>query len=282
MSKAFFELDKVSFQYPDGTWAVRDISFQLKQGEKVVVLGHNGAGKSTLFLLLNAIYKAKSGQLKVEGVAHDYKKKSNLQLRQKVGVVFQEPESQLCASSVRDEIAFGPLNIGLPVSEVEKRVAENLDMLALNGLKDKAPHALSFGQKKRVAIASILSMQPDIVVLDEPTAGLDTKNQTIVTGLLDELSAQDKTLLIATHNIDFAWQWADRALVLKEGELVFDGGLTDLFTNEKLLQETELPKPLALELYLHMEGKLIGSIPRDKGELKHFLGKFIDHQVETR
>lgn len=163
----------ITYTYPDGTEALRGINFHAEKGEMIALLGPNGAGKSTLFLHFNGILRPTSGKVVVDGEEIDYSKSGLSRVRQKVGIVFQNPDDQLFAPRVAEDVAFGPLNMGLPEDEVERRVRESLERVGMAGYEDRPPHHLSGGEKKRVAIACILAMEPEIMVLDEPTSGLD-------------------------------------------------------------------------------------------------------------
>ena len=169
------KVNNVSFSYDDGTQALKNVNLEVKKGEMVSLLGKNGAGKSTLFLHFNGIIEADSGEIIIDGEPLKYDKQSLIKFRQKVGIVFQNPDDQLFAPTVEEDVAFGPLNLGLSQEETQKRVTEALKKVDMDGFERKAPHHLSGGQKKRVAIAGILAMQPEIMVLDEPTSGLDPK-----------------------------------------------------------------------------------------------------------
>lgn len=164
------ETKDLTFKYPDGTEALKGINFKLEEGTMVALLGHNGAGKSTFFLHFNGINEATSGSVEIEGKPLKYDKKSLLEARQKIGIVFQNPDDQLFAPTVLEDVAFGPMNMGLPEDEVRQRALDALEKVGMSHVANKAPHHLSGGQKKRVAIAGILAMKPKVMVLDEPTS----------------------------------------------------------------------------------------------------------------
>lgn len=269
------ELENVAYAYPDGTQGICELSVQLNKGERIAVLGHNGAGKSTLFLLLNAILKANEGRLLLDKKPLKPSKKELLELRKKVGVVFQEPDTQLFAGSVREELAFGPMNLGWSADEIKVVVEKSIGLLGLEDLAGRPPHALSYGQKKRVAIAAVLSMSPDFLVLDEPNSGLDAVNERIVEQLLERLHSEGKTLIIATHDVDSVWEWADRVLVLHEGKLLFDGLPLEFFAHKAYRATTGIGLPKVLDTYWHMGGRLDASVtPRNQNELKKWLNQF--------
>lgn len=243
------ELKNISYHYPDSTSAIADICFSVSEGEKLVVAGANGAGKSTLFLLLNGILKPRRGEYFFDGKKTGYSKRELLALRQQVGIVFQEPDSQLFSASVYEEVAFGPLNMELTHDEVRRRVDSTLAALDIESLKDRPPHLLSYGQKKRVAIASVLAMNPRIIIFDEPTAGLDPAHAAEIIVLLEKLHKAGKTIIISTHDMNFAYQWAGRMVVLHKGCVVGEGTPNEVFANEELLKQSQLELPFILQVF---------------------------------
>ena len=190
MLESVLETIDLVFTYPDGTHALKGINMDIKKGEKVAVMGANGAGKSTLFSHFNGLTKPTSGIIKIDGEKMEYDKKSLLKVRQKVGIVFQNPDDQLFAPTVQEDVAFGPMNLGLDLDEVDRRVAEALKMVGMEDFGEKTPHHLSGGQQKRVSIAGIVAMYPEIMILDEPTAGLDPQGVDQVLNILNDLKAK--------------------------------------------------------------------------------------------
>ena len=176
MPKVILEAVDLNYSYPDGTNALRNINLQVVEGEKLAILGSNGAGKSTLFMQFNGLYRPTSGCIKYQGQAISYKNKALIELRKKVGIVFQDPDSQLFSSSVYQDISFGPVNLGLTDQAVEARVKQALIDTETTDLEYKPTHLLSYGQKKRVSIAGVLAMEPEVIIFDEPTAGLDPRH----------------------------------------------------------------------------------------------------------
>ncbi|OEH93129.1 energy-coupling factor ABC transporter ATP-binding protein [Bacillus solimangrovi] len=243
------EMKNISYQYPDGTKTLKNISLKIDHRKKIALLGNNGAGKSTLFLHLNGILKPTSGSLYFDGVPISYKRKEMKKLKQAVGLVLQDPDSQLFSSTVYEDIAFGPRNLGLSKEEVDQIVNQTMSDTETDQLKDKPPHLLSIGQKKRVAIAGVVAMQPQLIVLDEPTAGLDPYYVKRIIGVLDDLHAQGKTILLSTHNVDLAFQWADEILIMNEGEIISQGLPETVFMNEEILNRSHLDKPWIVEVY---------------------------------
>jgi cobalt/nickel transport system ATP-binding protein len=251
MTKPIIQTENISYTYPDGTLAIRDINITINAGEKVAIVGSNGAGKSTLFSHFNGITKPTSGLIKIDEQPMSYKKDDLMQIRQKVGLVFQNPDDQLFAPTVIEDVAFGPMNLGLSDEEVDQRIEEALKLVGMNGFEKKAPHHLSGGQKKRVAIAGILAMKPEIMVLDEPTTGLDPKGVDQIMKILYMLNREDMSIIIASHDVEMVTQFADKVFVLHDGEIIGQGTPDEIFNNHKILKKAHLKPPKAAEL-LHL------------------------------
>ena len=243
MSEPILQLENVSYAYPDGPLAVDKLSVSIHKGERVAVLGRNGAGKSTFFLLCNGILEPDQGKLYCGGKAVSRKKKDLLELHRRVGIVFQEAENQILAVTVEGEVSFGPLNLGLPLPEVERRTAQALTAMGLEGYAQRSPQYLSGGEKKRVTIADILAMEPDVILLDEPTASLDPENVTRLEEILDRLTQAGIALLVSTHDVDFAARFARRGLVFNRGKLAKDASMEEIFADTALLEQAGLRKP---------------------------------------
>lgn len=223
-------VDSLSFSYPDGHAALYNISLQINQGEKVALVGPNGAGKSTLMLHLNGIIGTDSS-IRVAGIAVT---RTNLPLiRAKVGLVFQNPDDQLFSPTVFEDVAFGPLHMGLAESEVRNRVDGALEQVGMSDSAQRLSHHLSVGQKKRVAIATVLSMKPEILVLDEPSAGLDPRGRRNLIALLQELPL---TMLVSTHDMLMVRELFPRTVIMDEGKIVADGPTSELMKNVALLE----------------------------------------------
>lgn len=248
MSKTIIQTENMGFTYPDGTVALRDINIEIEEGERVAVVGSNGAGKSTLFAHFNGINKPTSGLVKIDETPISYEKKELLQIRQKVGIVFQNPDDQLFAPTVIEDVAFGPMNLGLSDEEVDERVEEALEMVGMSGLGKKAPHHLSGGQKKRAAIAGILAMRPEIMVLDEPTTGLDPKGVEQVMEILYMLNREAMSIVIASHDVEMVTQFADKIFVLHDGEIIGQGPTEEIFNDYETLKRSHLRPPKSAEL----------------------------------
>ena len=247
------EVQNIKYSYNKDYQALKGVSLKVEKGEMVALLGKNGAGKSTLFLHLNGIYEPDEGKVFIDGEELKYDKKSLLKFRQKVGIVFQNPDDQIFAPTVEEDVAFGPLNLKLPMEEVQKRVTESLARVGMSGFEKKAPHHLSGGQKKRVAIAGILAMQPEIMVLDEPTAGLDPQGVRGLSKLLKELNDEGITIIISTHEVDLVPNYAKKVFVLVDGLLIAEGTPKEIFAQPEILYQANLEVPIVTELFQDLE-----------------------------
>ena len=243
MSETLLQFENVSYSYEDSAFALKGISLSVNKQEKIAVLGNNGAGKSTFFLLCNGVISPETGSISYDGNILTAKKKDLIHLREKVGIVFQDPNQQLIGSTVEAEISFGPMNLKLDREEVSRRIEEALDAMHLEEYRKRPPHYLSGGEKKRVSIADVLAMHPEIILFDEPTASLDPAGIEMLEDVLAQLESQSKTLLISTHDIDFAWRWATRILVFSHGQLAADGTPEAIFADRTLLRQSGLRRP---------------------------------------
>ena len=243
------EARNICYSYGDDTQALKNVNLKINNGEMVAILGKNGAGKSTLFLHFNGIYEPDSGEILIDGEKLKYNKKALLKCRQKVGIVFQNPDNQIFAPSVEEDVAFGPLNLKLPMDEVQRRVEDALKRVGMEGFEKKAPHHLSGGQKKRVAIAGILAMKPEIMILDEPTAGLDPQGAIKIMNLLSQLNSEGITIVISTHDVDLVSQYVNKIFVMADGEIIGDGTPKEIFSNEELIKKANLKLPIISELF---------------------------------
>jgi cobalt/nickel transport system ATP-binding protein len=242
MSHHIVELKDVYYKYPDGTEALRGISFRVVHGESVGIVGANGAGKSTLLMQLNGYLMPLQGIVTIGDL--DLNKKTRNEIRKKVGVVFQDPDDQLFMPTVFDDVAFGPLNLGLTEEKVKERVDGALKTVGCLNLKDKPPHHISSGQKSAVAIASIIAMQPDILVMDEPASNLDPKSRRHLINLLKKF---EHTKIIASHDLDLILDVCERCIVVKDGRVMADGPVEKLLSDRELLETNNLELPLSLQ-----------------------------------
>lgn len=220
MSAPVFELADLSYLYPDGRAALSGVSLEISAGERVALLGANGSGKTTLLLNMLGLLRPTSGRIHAFGEPVTARPSDLTRLRSRVGLVFQNPDSQLLSASVAEDVSFGPLNLGLDDATVRERVREALEAVGMTEFADVPAHALSFGQKKRVCIAGVLAMAPKAILLDEPTAGLDTRSVADLLAVLARLHREGLTIVMSTHDVDLAYAWADRAEVLDAGRLV--------------------------------------------------------------
>jgi len=252
------ETKDITYEYPDGTKALEKVNFMAEEGKIVALLGPNGAGKSTLFLHFNGILRPSSGTVMIDCENVNYNKKELMKIRQKVGIVFQNPDDQLFAPTVVEDVAFGPMNMGLPKEEVESRVKEALSRVGMDGFEKKPPHHLSGGQKKRVAIAGILAMKPKIMVLDEPTSGLDPKGASQILRLLYQLNKEGMTIIISTHDVDLVPIYASKVYIISEGKIIKQGTASEVFEDVKTIRGANLRLPRIAHLMeiLEKEDKL--------------------------
>ena len=213
MKETIIEIKNLKYAYTGDKPALRGIDVTIGKGERIAVIGSNGAGKSTFFLNLNGVLTPDSGEIYFKGQKLTRDKKDLNTLRKSIGIVFQDADNQIIASTVMGEVSFGPMNLKLPREEVVRRVDEALEYMNITDFKDRPPHYLSGGEKKRITIADIIAMHSDVIVFDEPTAALDPLNAEMLEEVLEKLAAQEKTMLISTHDVDFAYRWAERALV---------------------------------------------------------------------
>lgn len=246
LEKAIIEVRELSFAYEEKK-VLNQINLAVYPGEKIAVMGCNGAGKSTFFLNLNGVLQPECGEIFLDGKR--MKKKDFLELRKRVGFVFQDADSQIIASNVRAEISFGPMNLGLDREEVSRRVEDAISYLSLQELQERAPHYLSGGEKKRVSIADILAMESEILIFDEPMAALDPVNARNVEDILEKLHGDGKTLLVATHDVDFAYRFADRILVFADGSLIADGKPMDIFHRREVMERAHLREPALMLIW---------------------------------
>jgi cobalt/nickel transport system ATP-binding protein len=238
MSVPTIAVTDLDFHYPDGTVALQSVDLHIHPGETVALLGPNGAGKTTLVLHLNGIHMPQHGTVAVSGL--QLSKDNVMEIRRRVGVVFQDPDDQLFMPTVRADVEFGPRNLGLEGAELDARVDSALAAMDVTDLADRPPNHLSFGQKRRVAIAGVLAMEPSIIILDEPTSNLDPASRR---ELAEALKALDTTQLIVTHDLPFAYEMCERTIVMDRGEIVTAGPTEQILANEALLKQHRLELP---------------------------------------
>ena len=237
------ETRELCYTYEDGVTALDHVTLKAERGKITGILGANGAGKSTLFLNLNGVLTPTAGEVLLDGAPVRRDKKGLTDLRRRVGIVFQDPDDQLFSADVYRDVSFGAVNLGLPEGEVRRRVEDALARTGIAHLKDKPTHALSFGQKKRAAIAGVLVMEPEVLILDEPTAGLDPGGVSGLLALIGELRDAGMAVLIATHDMDLVPLCCDEAYLLGAGRVLASGAPEELFTRPDLLRENHLRLP---------------------------------------
>jgi cobalt/nickel transport system ATP-binding protein len=268
---SILEAKDVTFSYGPGKWAIREMNFVLKSPRKVALLGANGVGKSTLMLLLNGTLRPQEGELIVLGRAMDYSRSSLHWLHRKVGIVLQDPDDQLFGATVEQDVAFGPLNNGLGSAEARDLVMRTLDSLRVSHLADRPIHQLSLGEKKRVALAGVLIQEPEIILLDEPTAGLDFVGITSMLELLGRLHQAGTTIVVSTHDTDLAYEWAEDAWVLMDGHIAAQGPIVEVMQDPEMLQAAHLRIPWLLEMGLAIQEAhpdiARGPLPRTRDQM---------------
>ncbi len=244
--------DSVSYSYAGRPRSLDSVSFHITRGKKIAVVGPNGAGKTTLLLMCNGTLEPDSGTVSVNGEPISYTRAGLRLVRSRVGLVFQNSDAQVFAPSVYADVAFGPANLHLPGDEIAERVHDAIFAVGLCGYEKRPPHHLSGGEKKRVAIAGILAMKPDLLVADEPTASLDPATSAEIMDLLDELHEDGTTILLSTHDVELAYTWADEVILLANGRVLHQGPPAEVFTNESLMKTARLTAPVLLDLYIEL------------------------------
>jgi cobalt/nickel transport system ATP-binding protein len=257
--------EAVRYDYPGGVEALRGIDLTVRRGRNLALLGPNGCGKTTLFLHLNGTLKPRGGQILLGGNPGRYDRRGLRDWRSRVGLVLQDPDDQIFAATVERDVAFGPLNLGLGDAEVWERVRGALEALGIVDLADRPTHMLSFGQKRRVAIAGALAMRPEVLLLDEPTAGLDADGVARLMAALESVAALGTTLVLSTHDVDLAYAWAADVAIFSDGRTVAQGPAAEVLGDAETLAEARLQAPMILELARAMG--LPKPWPRTRGDM---------------
>ena len=246
MNMPSLEIKELAFAYPDGNQALYGVNLSIKKGERVALLGPNGAGKTTLVMHMNGIHPTSHGSIHVAGQLVDSKNKESIkQIRSKVGIVFQDPDDQLFMPTVGEDVAFGPYNMGLRDAELSKVVDEALELVGMSEFKDRPPHHLSFGQRRRVAVATVLAMKPEILILDEPSSNLDPASRR---ELADILRSLDITIVMVTHDLPYAFELCERSVILSGGIIVADNDTKVILKDQGLLKSHRLELPVGFNL----------------------------------
>ena len=270
------EAEHISYTYEGNEKpALADMNLKIRRGSRVAFMGGNGSGKSTFFLCLNGIRKPDEGRVLIDGEPVSYTRKGLLDVRRRVGIVFQEPDDQLFSASVYQEISFGILNLGVGEEKARKEVERVIQELGIRPFQERPAHALSGGQKKLVAIADILVMDPEVMILDEPASSLDPKHTKIVRGIMEGLTERGITVLMATHDMDYAFGWADEIVLMHGGSVLKSGAPLEVCSDRETLEKANLEVPAVLRLYEKMREKgmvsLEGGVPRTMEELERRL-----------
>ncbi|MEI7857030.1 MAG: ATP-binding cassette domain-containing protein [Methanomicrobiales archaeon] len=272
MSSIILEARDIRYRYPRGMEAISGISFHIRKKEKIALVGPNGAGKSTLLTMFNGMIRPDSGILLFDNEPIRYDTPSLRMLRKRVGFVLQNPDRQIIAPTVYQDVAFGPTNLGYRDADVKEAVSRALRHVGLEGFERRPPHQLSGGEKKRVAIAGVLAMDPDVLVFDEPTSGLDPSGSEDIMELLDELNHEGKTIIISTHDVELAYPWADRAILMTGGTILHEDVPEVAFGNLHSVRTAHLSLPTLLELHMELQKRgflLPGKKPRTVLDMMH-------------
>ncbi|MGE5506550.1 MAG: energy-coupling factor ABC transporter ATP-binding protein [Actinomycetota bacterium] len=276
MADLILEARDLGYAYPGGVAALSGLGLAVGRGERLAILGPNGAGKTTLLLHLNGTLKPAAGEVLVDGRPAGYSRKALAEWRRRVGLVLQEPDDQLFAATVAEDVSFGPLNLGLSEAEARARVDEALAAMRIADLAGRPTHMLSFGQKKRVALAGAVAMRPEVLLLDEPTAGLDAFGTSHLLAVLRHLAEAGTTLVFTTHDVDLAWSFADRVALFAGGRVIRQGAADQVLADADALAAARLKPPLLLAVAetLRARGLLPTDAPppRTREELMAVLG----------
>jgi len=284
MNDFILETRDLCYVYEDGTRALSEVNMGIYRGKTTAVLGGNGAGKTTLFLTMNGILKPSSGVVICDNKTIDYSRKGINELRRKVGIVFQDPETQLFSANVYQDVSFGPGNLKLTADVIRSRVEKSMEKTGIMGLRDKPVHGLSFGQKKRVAIAGVLAMEPEVIILDEPTAGLDPRGVGEIMQLIREMQINfGITVIIATHDIDIVPLYCDHVCVMDKGKVLLKGTPGEVFAKPEILRRVHLRLPRVahlIEILQKRDGLSMGDTVTTISQARKVLKKWRNNQGE--
>lgn len=272
MADSIVSVKGVQFTYPAGVKAINDVSFEIRKGERVALLGPNGSGKSTLILLISGLLSPQKGEIII--LNEKTTSKTFQKLRQKIGIVFQDPDDQLFNQTVIEDVAYGPKNLGIPEEKVQKRCEHILEDIGISHLKNRPPHRLSFGEKKKVSLATALVLQPELLILDEPTANLDLLSRRALIDIMNELNAEGTTIIVSTHDVEALPELADRVIIISHGSLLGEGEIHNVLEDAKLLESAELEPPSIVKLFSSLKAlKLVDKIPLTYKEAQDILAR---------
>lgn len=275
------KFERVHYTYPGSQHpAIVDLSIEIPQGKRCAIIGQNGCGKSTLFLLANGLYQPQQGQIFWHQNLVRFDRHSLIKLRQQVGLVFQNPEQQIVATTVEEDISYGLYNQGLSTPIIAERVQQALIDFNLTELAQTPIHHLSLGQKKRVSIADVMVLQPELLLLDEPTAYLDPRHTRLLIATLQQIHAAGTTVVMATHDLDLVYRWADWVLVIDRGRLVMAGTPVDIFSQKETLAALEIDIPIAVELLGEVQ-KFIDAVGADENSQLKYLQQRLVQKMKT-
>lgn len=273
------EVQNLAFRYKDGTEALRGVTMKVRKGSKTAILGPNGAGKSTLLFHLNGVYLPQRGNVKILGV--EVNRKTEKMIRKMVGLVFQDPDDQVFSPTVWEDVAFGPVNFGSSREEVELKVKSALEAVGMEEFAGKMPFHLSYGQRKRVAIAGVLAVNPEILLLDEPHAFLDPRAREDLYDILEKENREGKTIIVATHDVDFAYEWSDEIVVMKDGRILAQGGI-EILSREETVEEAGLEYPKVVKLFKAIYGPRAEGAPRTIEEAAKLLNSLLENRTSSK
>jgi len=281
MAESIVSVKDVKFSYPAGVSALKGVSLEIQQGERVALLGPNGSGKSTLILLIAGLLMPNKGEIRIFGektTSKDFQK-----LRSRIGIVFQDPDDQLFTPSVIEDIEYGPKNLKLPEEDIKERSAHVLEKMGIQHLKDRPPHRLSFGEKKKVSLATALVLKPELLILDEPTANLDLVSRRGLIDTINELSMAGTTVIVSTHDVEALPELANRIIVISHGTKLGEGEIRNVLENAALLEASGLEPPTIVDLFGQLKAQgLIDKVPITLAEGKKALIKILKGDCENR
>jgi cobalt/nickel transport system ATP-binding protein len=278
MAETIISVKNIRFSYPAGIKAINDVSLEIKRGERVALLGPNGSGKSTLILLIAGLLTPQKGEIRV--LNEQTTSKAFQKLRQKIGIVFQDPDDQLFNQTVIEDVAYGPKNLGLPKEQIQERCTHILEDIGINHLRDRPPHRLSFGEKKKVSLATALVLRPELLILDEPTANLDLASRRSLIDMLNALNAEGTTIVVSTHDVEALPELVDRVIIVSHGSLLGEGEIHSVLQNASLLESAGLEPPSIVRLFSSLkERNLVDKLPLTYEEAKDLLLKRLPKDV---